>query len=419
MAPAIIDWSPAVREDSRIIITLVGKSSSGKTLSALYLARGLVGPAGKIGLLDTEHKRALVYANDAAPWIHGPLSPPFTPERYVASIESAIAAAFDCLIIDSGSHEWEGLGGVLDLADATGQEGLLKWAGPKAKHKRFMQAVINCPIHLIFCLRAKEKLVQTKDPQTGKKVIVSKGFVSIQDKDFIYETTIELFMPSPEDRNLIGIPVPKKLPKDLEPAFPANARISIKTGEAIREWLGRGKAVDPAQTQRISAARLEADKGSAALKSHWEALSRDERKALAIELDNLKSIATEADRAEAERIATAAALAAEAKADPANMDDPFAVPPKRADDAEPMELYAADGELVAAFGQHGPYAQRAFKLFLAAQSLADVEALMRVNAIGFEALPKDLRELIASAESDATARIKRASRSAKPADRLV
>ncbi|MBF0186198.1 MAG: ATP-binding protein, partial [Magnetococcales bacterium] len=39
-----------------------GGSSSGKTYSALRLARGLVGPQGKIGVIDTENRRALFYA---------------------------------------------------------------------------------------------------------------------------------------------------------------------------------------------------------------------------------------------------------------------------------------------------------------------------------------------------------------------
>jgi hypothetical protein len=49
---------------------------------------------------------------------------------------------------------------------------LAKWAKPKARHKRFVQVMLTTRMHIILCLRAKEKLVQRKDAN-GRDEIVS------------------------------------------------------------------------------------------------------------------------------------------------------------------------------------------------------------------------------------------------------
>jgi hypothetical protein len=170
---SIVDFQPAVRKGSHVIIVYYGESGCGKTLSAIKTARGLVGPNGRFAVLDTENERALVYAKEAGGWLHANLTPPFTPDRYIQSIKTAEDAGFECLVIDSGSHEWEGLGGILEMADGNGQRGLVKWAGPKAAHKRYVQALLQTRMHLIICLRAKEKVRQLTAADTlppGRKV---------------------------------------------------------------------------------------------------------------------------------------------------------------------------------------------------------------------------------------------------------
>ena len=59
------------------------------------------------------------------------------------------------------------------MADGNGQRGLVKWAGPKAAHKRYVQALLQTRMHLIICLRAKEKVRQLTAADTlppGRKV---------------------------------------------------------------------------------------------------------------------------------------------------------------------------------------------------------------------------------------------------------
>jgi hypothetical protein len=235
-----------------------------------------------------------MYANLAGGYDYGELTPPFTPERYSEAIKAAEEAGYEALIVDSGSHEWEGIGGTLENADqgkdrdGNALKGLIKWAAPKARHKRFVQSLLNTRMHLIICLRAKEKMVQKGDK------IVSEGYVSIQDKRFIYETTVQLFMPH-EDPRRLGIPRLDKCPEDLLPAFPANERISVKTGEMIAAWVKGGIPVDHALETLRHEAEEAAEGGTKVLETFWHRLSVAQQKALKPYMENVKSIAATAD----------------------------------------------------------------------------------------------------------------------------
>lgn len=291
----IVSFARAARKGSHVLIALYGESGSGKTYSAILLARGLVGPEGKVAMLDTETGRGLIYANLAGGYDYAELTPPFTPERYIEAIKTAEQAGYDALIIDSASHEWEGIGGVVETADASNLQGLIKWASPKARHKKFVQALLTTRMHLILCLRAKEKMVQEG------KTVRSEGFVSVQDKRFIFETTVQCFMPNTKNGNR-GVPVVEKCPEDLMPAFPPGAKIGVKTGEVIREWVNGGAPVDHGLETLRREAEEAAEGGSKAFAAWW---NRDDvkprRDHLRAHLDNLKSIAKTADE-EAERI---------------------------------------------------------------------------------------------------------------------
>ena len=65
---------------------------------------------------------------------------------------------FPCILIDSMSHEWAGVGGVLDMAEKSTVKSPGNWAKPKAAHKRMMDGLLQLDAHLVFCLRAHEKI---------------------------------------------------------------------------------------------------------------------------------------------------------------------------------------------------------------------------------------------------------------------
>lgn len=284
----------AVREKTYTLTSIAGPSGSGKTYSALLYARGLVGPGGKIGFIDTENKRSRFYADVAGGFDVIDLDPPFTSSRYVEAIKALEKAGYTAIVIDSISHEWEGSGGVLEQAEAiedkTKRAGLHCWQKPKAGHKKLMNELLQTRAHLIFCCRVKEKVVQVKG-QNGKTEIVNEGFVVVQEKSFIYEMTVSMML-----EEGTHVPIMQKCPGELNSAFPQGSRITTQIGGAVREWSDQGQAVDEALEADKREGLLVAAKGVAPLTQWWAALGKEKRARLETFKDTLKSIAAAHDQ---------------------------------------------------------------------------------------------------------------------------
>lgn len=237
------------------MIFFYSESGCGKTFTALHVARGIAGPAGKIKLVDTESGRGSIYA-DVVPGGYdvAELDPPFTPERYIATIEAAEKEKTDVLVIDSMSHEWEGEGGILDQAtereEKSGKTGLHNWRIPKLSHQKLITKLLRCRLKaVICCIRAKYKSRQTK-PDPGKKSeIIKDDYVTpIQSEEFIFEATVHAeILPNH------CIRLTKGGHPDLEKAFPLDRPLGVDTGKLIAQWcdaatVGRAQTQAPAAT---------------------------------------------------------------------------------------------------------------------------------------------------------------------------
>lgn len=307
---------PAVRAGVPALVGLWGPSSTGKTLSALKIARGLVGAGGKIVGIDTENERMLVYANALdLQWHHLDLQPPFTPRRYIDAFEAAHRAGAHCVIVDSTSHVWEGEGGVLDMADnartAGGRQlqGLAKWKGPKQDYKRFVNFYLRAPFHVIFCLRAKSHNVQTGKGQDAK--IRYLGLAPICGEGFVHELTVAImlgmdhkpvFQPT-EDYHPTPLVPAIKYPGELEGAIVPGEYLSEATGERIRAWCDGGAAVDragPVTQELLDLAASAANLGTEQLRKWWSTLDRTQQMTLKPYMEGpegFKAQATDADQA--------------------------------------------------------------------------------------------------------------------------
>lgn len=229
---------PASRTGVKPIISLYSESGCGKTYSSLLLARGLAGPSGKIVMIDTESGRGSLYA-DVLPGGYETIlfDPPFSPARYIESIEVVEKSAADILIIDSMSHEWENAGGVLDMAgdneQRSGKSGLHNWKTPKLEHSKLVLALLRTRLPVICCLRAKYKSRQIKD-ERGKTQIVKDDHTSpIQAEDFIFESTAHAEILPNHSIHLTKCSHPT-----LRDCFPADGKepIGIKHGELLAKW---------------------------------------------------------------------------------------------------------------------------------------------------------------------------------------
>lgn len=225
----------ASRQGVKPLIGLYSESGCGKTYSSLLLARGFVGPSGRIVMIDTESGRGSLYADV----LEGgydvlELREPFSPQRYIEALKAVEDAGAMIGIIDSGSHEWEGLGGVLDMAgeneQKSGKPGLHNWRAPKLEHARFMLRLLQSAIPWVVCLRAKHKTRQAK--HQGKTEIVKDDFTTpIQAEDFIFEMTCHGEINANHQFRLTKCSHP-----ELRRCMPNNEPMTVEHGALLAKW---------------------------------------------------------------------------------------------------------------------------------------------------------------------------------------
>lgn len=227
----------AVRKGAKTCVSLIGESGSGKTYSAIRLARGLVGPKGKIGVIDTEQRRASLYADCFGGFDVIDLEAPYTPARYREAIKTFKDAGYDVIVIDSMSHEWEGEGGVLWMADnaktASGKPRLDmgKWAQPKAEHRLLMNMILNSGMHCVLCYRVKFPLLEVTNEQ-GRKEYVRGEPTPVCEPNVDYDVTVKLYL-----NKETKYPEIQKCPEGIEYLFKNDCYITEKSGEGIINWL--------------------------------------------------------------------------------------------------------------------------------------------------------------------------------------
>lgn len=303
-------FQKAVRKDIPLLIGVEGASGSGKTKSGLEILTGIgeavaarEGRPARLGVIDTENKRALYYAS-TYDFLHLDMQPPFSPLAFGDLIDEAERAGIDALMIDSFSHEWAGEGGVKDWAERL-EAGVPKpgianpeswkrdhwivqpvkspgnWSEPKSAikpgHKWLVAKMLRAPMHIVLCLRSEEKMLMRQVPKldrngepefyNGKPKMVSEVIAAADrpllerwqpqcEKDLPYEiSTSLLFLPTNP-----GVPVARKVNEEHVPLIPLDRRITRDVGRALAEWADGAKAADPseaAQTAIEGAATLD------------------------------------------------------------------------------------------------------------------------------------------------------------------
>lgn len=279
----VLNIREAKREGARLVVGLAGISGSGKTYTALQLAWGLANfDSRKVGLIDAENRRGSLYANclvDADgvvhPFLVGDLEPPFSPKRYIDAILEFQRAGVEVLVIDSATHEWEGTGGCEEIATAQNPR-MPDWSTAKREHKAFMNAALQCNMHIIFCIRAREKVQVQKNAQ-GKTEVIPLGIMPVQEKNFMFEMTASLLMHSEGTQQDV-----MKCPADLVDILGrGEGYITATDGKALRDWVDGGVKLDPAVEAARATLKTTSEKGLAALEAAFRALPKKIQKALA------------------------------------------------------------------------------------------------------------------------------------------
>lgn len=286
---AILDIRPVVMGGGNAIVAVAGVTGSGKTYTALQIARGMVNKPSEIGFLDTENKRGSYYANKLdGQFMIADLYPPFSPSRYAQAVKEFQDAGIKTLIIDSISHEWEGEGGCDDIAAMKmGDSGMDNWVQAKREHKRFMNKALQCNMNLIFCIRAREK-TDFKNP----KKPVSLGLQPVCEKNFMFEMTASILVEN-EGKTQKFI----KMPYFLKEAFgTGEGYITQATGKKIIEWVNTGEKEDPALAKIKSEMLMACEFGLAGVVAIWNTCTPAQKKKLQAHKEICKESAEEYER---------------------------------------------------------------------------------------------------------------------------
>ncbi len=268
---------PARRSEAKPLIGLYDLSGNGKTLSALLLARGFVGQAGKVVMIESEsgrgeahmdtviecaqHKGAFSRTCPLCSYVGGfdvvPLRDDFSPKTYGNAISLAEEQGAQALIVDSSSHEWEGVGGVLHMAEMKRQDkaqGMQVWTQAKIDHQRhFIGRLLQTPIPLvILCMRAKVPMEEYTDEKGKKQMRRSDMLVPKQSSDILFEMFVHGHFD--EKHNFHGTKYTKP---ELAAVLPSGKAFTNATGAALARWAAGGDA-KPVTSTEVPVASLAA-----------------------------------------------------------------------------------------------------------------------------------------------------------------
>ncbi len=228
----VFKFEKATKEKAKLRAALFGPSGSGKTFSALRIATGL---GRKIAVIDTERGRARKYADlfefDVLELLVKNI------ENYIKAIETAAGAKYDILIIDSLSHAWKELLEEVDFLTENKFRGnnFRAWSVGTPKQKRFIEALLDFPGHVIATMRSKTEWVVGKDDETGKVRPMRVGLAPEQGKGIEYEFDLLLEINHAHVASVIKDSTGGKF-QDVMIERPGE-----DFGRELAEWLGKGK----------------------------------------------------------------------------------------------------------------------------------------------------------------------------------
>lgn len=333
-----------INDPLTLSIGLSGGSGTGKTYSALLMARGIAevvtGRKGApIGFVDTENRRALHYKQDFPEMVHFDMTAVddagkmigFYPERWIEVLDAAEAAKLPVLVIDSFSHGWEGVNGVLELqafeldrlvkeaeARANGAYTIdpakfsqLAWAAVKPRYRRLIDRIVRAKCHLIICTRAKPVMqkgfgAKAENARATKTRMKNVPWDPASDSDLMFEMTAMVIL----DPSAKGCPVHLiKVADQFKALFDPTSPMTSDTGRKMAEWaMWRGEGRN--QKAILDAVRDEARKGTGAFREWWQA-NADKRTLANTIITELQDLAADADKRKASETS----------------DDPFGLPP--------------------------------------------------------------------------------------------
>ena len=229
------NFKKATKKQAKLRLALFGVSGSGKTYSALRLAKGL---GGSIAVIDTENHTACKYSDrfdfDVC-------------ECEKASINNIVsllneASEYDVLIIDSLTHAWDELLEEVNRIAKTkfGGNSWSAWSEGTPKQRAFIKALLDFKGHLIVTMRSETSWEVTENDK-GKKVPVRIGTAPKQGKSIEYE--FDMLIQLSQDHSALVL-------KDRTGKYQDECidLIDEELGKQLGEWLSDGEVVKEEKT---------------------------------------------------------------------------------------------------------------------------------------------------------------------------
>ena len=235
-----MSFKKAKREQIQLKVLLGGIAGSGKTMGALRLATGIVKKTGgRIAFIDTENGRCKYYA-DKYDFDSMQLEPPFTPEKFTNAINDAIDNEYSVVIIDSFSAAWDE---ILNIHSRMSGNSYTNWAKLTPRTKALNDSILQSPIHVITCCRAKDDVVL--EDVDGKKVPRKVGMALIARAGTEFDYTVSLMISQSDHRFDVS--------KDNSELFSNRYDILCeKDGEALWNWANNGDIPTPKEPQETA-----------------------------------------------------------------------------------------------------------------------------------------------------------------------
>lgn len=223
-------FKKATKSQAKLRCAIFGASGSGKTYSALRMAKGL---GSKVAFIDTEYYSASKYSDrfefDVANLTKNNI------DSYVNAIQEAAKAHYNIIIIDSLSHAWTELLQEIDKIAKAKYHGNTwsAWSEGTPKQKQLINAILTYPGHVIATMRCKTEWM-TEKTEKGKTRPVRVALSPEQGKGIEYEFDLLLELSSEHIANVIKDRTGKFQDKYIE--FPDE-----EFGKELKEWLNEGE----------------------------------------------------------------------------------------------------------------------------------------------------------------------------------
>lgn len=235
----------AEREKEKAVVGFIGCSGSGKAVSALVVAYGMMKEAYpdaseseiwlKIGVVDTEHRRSKLYANlqigdiHIGKFRHIDFTSPFTTERYQLAVQTIKAAGAEVVIVDSISHNWMGEGGIVETHGQMSGNSFRGKLAPETT--KYIKTLTQNDVHILATFRTKTEYVVEPNSE-GKMAPRKVGTKPVQKEEMEYEFMLNI---------VIDIDHVADISKDNTQMFEGKPqKITVDVGRKLYRWLELG-----------------------------------------------------------------------------------------------------------------------------------------------------------------------------------